>query len=1381
MRGLKGKRVKFKFRFFAIVVLLIVGVGSYFALTHFKKREKFPVEKRYSVQLKDVHTLSIQGTPRSNEKITKINDSNSQFNYQYKMAGNVSVQFSAKEKQAISYKIGDNKKHIQFTLKSADLGMWNVRERILKKHVARSTWQVKGGEFSHSSNNIFNTFISRLAAPAYAEAPAVISQSSIPSVSENMMEYPVTIQGIPMTMRLTTSEGKIKEEFIISKKPDSSWFTVHGSQLEIPFDVEMKGLSEHESAGEYFLLDSTNGSYWTILKPTLTDQSGKTGNILGSLNGRVYTLSLSSSFLDTARYPVIVDPTIVINLASTTGSSLTQKKIVATSEGTIHIFAQVGTQSATCAGSSKSGLLWFTSSDAGATWVCQGQIDSDTTNLRRADVRTDSSDNIYLVYSQGNGGWGTSYDIYYRKLTKGVGSTWTIESSQLVLDGTATIGYDNPVLEIEGTSRVWMATRKGQSGAGYTMEVYYSDNLSASPTWTLSTSSLVTLNCCGYGMPTMARFGSKIGLVYSDYPGGGSYAYYYTYRTDGDSLSSWATPQSIANNGLYGGGSLQAVGTSGGLLHVYYNYQTSYYALSYNGSSWSSIYSSGPGPGYGTSGYTISATGLNTWIFDLAAIGGFGVLPWQTKIQYKQGNYPFDSSSYSSSGTNLVSYHRIFDKVWRYFSNSYTDVTTASGNTTTADVSMVTGIGDIMYFGQSEQFDAISWTLSTAGTTGVNAWEYCTAVDGSSACTTWSTLTFLDSSNSNFTNTSGTASFTAPADWVAAKVNGEGTAYYYIRARTSTGFGTPPVGTMFASIPNISGLTAIPGPASNKIYLFWYEGNSAASYRIRSTSISVTPISGSVSSSSTTSLSTLMASSSWGGITRKSVVRTSNGTLHAFLQLGTETVSCSGQNKSGLVWLQSTDGGATWVCQGQLNSDISVVQYMYANARVDSADNMYVIYGKSGGAFGAAYDIYYRKLTYNGSSWTLGAQQTALDSTLSNNGYANADIELEGATRIWISATFYNGSAYVDNAYYSSDFSDSPTWTLSGTVVSTSYPPQLERFGGNKLGYVYQNGTNVSWAYRSDSDGLSTWSAPAVITGTGRDALLSLGTANGLFVASNYQTTYYLTFYNGTSWSTAYTNSDANTYGGGLALATDGVNIWYFEDNRNGIDYNMTSSPIYVYRKGVSPFGSSNFPSKVRLFQKQGFFQKVFRYASSQFYDLTNQASSSTNGDTPMLSSTGDMVYFGKIVKFNAIYFYLNTTGTGAALWEYWNGSDWVILNSLTDLTSYNLNASNAKIVFTPPDDWAPVRVNNDDGLYYYVRVRAISDYSATPIGNQFLSSPNTSITTIPTLNGNRADMILGENNGSTVKFLYQGVNIKPAAKMNRGVKIQRGTTIRGN
>jgi hypothetical protein len=186
---------------------------------------------------------------------------------------------------------------------------------------------------------------------------------------------------------------------------------------------------------------------------------------------------------------------------------------------------------------------------------------------------------------------------------------------------------------------------------------------------------------------------------------------------------------------------------------------------------------------------------------------------------------------------------------------------------------------------------------------------------------------------------SGYINFIPNSDWTTVQINSEATPYYYVRARVVTAFSTSPVGTEIVSIPQINWANVTATGSSNTIYALWTE-NAAAPNQIKEKSLSVTTSAPSQSTGITAVLGPSSTTLSSQPSTERHIVKTSDGTLHAFTQIGTQTATCGGLSKSGLLWFDSTDGGTTWTCQGQLSSDTT--NLMSAGATVDSSDNIYV-------------------------------------------------------------------------------------------------------------------------------------------------------------------------------------------------------------------------------------------------------------------------------------------------------------------------------------------------------------------------------------------------------------------------------------------------------
>lgn len=1210
-------------------------------------------------------------------------------------------------------------------------------------------------------------------------------------VFDNKIEYPVTISGIAMTLRYTLSQSGVKEEFIINERPADEIFKKIESKLEIPFNVENEGLEieKEENGGYEFNLEG--GDYWQILPPNIKDSKSKdveTKPISANLENNTYTLTVDKAYLEAASYPVVIDPTVIVNTSSVTTATQAsiQRHVVTTSDGTIHNFVQIGTQTATCGGVSQSGLLWFNSTDSGVTWVCQAQFSSDTTNQRFADVRVDSSDNIYVVYSQT--GSSTSV-VNYRKLTKGIGASWTLGTQRSLTVASGNAHY--ATLELEGTTRMWVAL-KSTIGSNIQVAVYYSDGLSDNPTWTQSIAALDTTGTNGsMHYSTIVRYGSKIGVIYDDEPSGGVLKI--RSRSDGDPLTHWGSEIAIFNTTVTSP-VFSSIGTSEGNIFAAVSRSTGTFFMYFNGQTWASPTTVSA---TGTSTHTSLATdGTSVWVFYGEANELNTQLSGNKKLVYKKGVAPYAASNFDTNATPVVSYHRVFDKYWSYVGGVYTDDTVDAASTTATDTQMITSIGDSVYFGMSEVYDSISWDISTNGAGGTVDWEYCSAVDGSSACTTWSALTFTSTGNaaSQELLQDGYGAFTAPADWVSGKVNSESTAYYYVRSRATANYSTTPVGAQMAAIPQINGIAATGAITANTTQVIWTE-NAATVTRVRSAAVTTTT---SAAPSTTAEISPTVAAygsstTATNVSTQRHMVKTTDGTMHMFIQAATSTSvqqqacgsSTSSNNNTGLMWLYSTDSGSTWVCGGQISSDTT--NLMYADARADSSDNIYVVYSTNSVAAAAVNDVLYRKLTKgSGATWTLEAAQTVVDASASE-GYSQATIEVEGTNRLWIATRYFVSTNNMQIAtYYSDGLTAAPTWTVSASAFDTSGSsstsadyPILVRFGTN-IGVIWRSSAafGTRWRYRADSDSLTSWSTQATVStnNTAGATISALGDSLGnVYVATNNGTAVNFTYYNGSSWSGLATVSSAATNTLMVSLSLDNAatpNVYVLYGDTTGLSVALSGSRKLVYKKGVFPYATENFDANAtEVVSYQGTFNKVWTFISGVYTDETTDAASGSSADVNLPSAIGDIAYFGRTAKFDSLSINSNTAGTnGQVIWEYYNGSAWMPLTDYYATSNVNFTG-NGYITFAPHTNWATTSINGEGGGYYYIRARVITNYSVAPISGQAASIPQINWGSLAASNqGMYAIWTENAANPSRVRYsTIQSFNATPSAPTSLG------------
>lgn len=1053
-----------------------------------------------------------------------------------------------------------------------------------------------------------------------------------------------------------------------------------------------------------------------------------------------------------------------INNSSTTQATgnPTQHALLSTSDGTLHSFVQVGSQPADCSGTPTTGLIWFYSVDSGNSWTCGGQLTATTTYYGSGAV--DALDNVYVTYSDISGGASATSHVYYRKLTKGGGSTWTLEAEQQVASGSPTTGYSYSVIEVQADSRLWLATRY-YDGSNFNVAVYYSSDQSTSPSWTLSQQALNTPGSSAYYMPVIVRFGDKIGVIYqAQFP---LLTMKWRMRADTDPLDQWSNEE-IVTTTIGTTGRYAAVGDTNGNIYftvlsggtVVFNY--------FNGQVWS------PNAIVATTalgiGVSVTTDGSSAWVFyqdttGLIASGSYAT----SRLVYKQGRLPYTTFDFDDVATPVVDHHQPFDSVWHYLgSGTFTNLTTAASNTTVADVTLPASSGDMIYFGKAQEFDAVSWVSSQNGTAGVVAWEYWNGID-------WTSLTPSLNICPNFT-CSGYITFTEPGDWATTVVNGEGTPRYYVRARTTTSYSQLPIGSQMMPLTNIYWANFLPNPLSGQIHGIWSE-NANNPVRVKSNKVTVTTTTPNSASRATIAPYTVGYSSTTNASYPSNLnqfVRTSDGTQHAFINGQHISVCGSGTGESamGLNWAYSTDDGATWLCGGQLYLDqSSSAILMYGSAVVDGDDNIYVTYATNVGGGSGLYNLNYRKLTKGaGSTWTLEAQQT-IATAASTTGYSFASIGVDGVNRLWVAAKYFDGTNYMVRVFYSSDTSAAPVWTISAASLDLAnndvnvHAPAVIRFG-DKIGVVYTSqGTavynnlgynGIRWRFRADTDAPTAWSNDSLVMNSNVSyGNFSVATyQDRIYLAINTGSYVYLTQWNGNVWLPLITVANNVAWDSFISVVTDGAQVFVFYADRTGYVASTYGDRNIVYARCYIGGGGCSNP--VPVVSQNRAFDRYWSHVGGVFTNHTSQAANLTAGDTQMISGSGSAAYFGMLTQFDTISYVLSTAGaSGKIAWEYWNGSAWMELTDFYGVFAPTLTASGF-VSFDPPSDWATTSINGEGGAYYYVRARARVTYSAAPVATQILSLSRPHWGSfLPYLVGGEARGIWTENVTSPIRVRY--------------------------
>ena len=135
--------------------------------------------------------------------------------------------------------------------------------------------------------------------------------------------------------------------------------------------------------------------------------------------------------------------------------------------------------------------------------------------------------------------------------------------------------------------------------------------------------------------------------------------------------------------------------------------------------------------------------------------------------------------------------------------------------------------------------------------------------------------------------------------------------------------------------------------------------------------------------------------------------------------------------------------------------------------------------------------------------------------------------------------------------------------------------------------------------------------------------------------------------------------------------------------------------------------------------------------SDNAFVDETTDANDAGTGDWALFPATeanGDYAAFGYTTTFGQIKFNYasGTAGVGGVVtWEYWNGSAWTALSSVSDETSSFTTAAadDLNVSFLIPSDWAALVINSSASLFW-VRARITTVYSTNPVMDQGFIKP---------------------------------------------------------
>lgn len=428
-------------------------------------------------------------------------------------------------------------------------------------------------------------------------------------------------------------DNGIKENIVLAKRPRSS---------TIEFAFARQGLLMVQRRNGYHFYGNNRSELFWVKSPVVYDAGGMQGGATLRILGDTAIIQIEKKFLAAAKYPLVVDPTIVATTTQPSGAGLSiDRHIVRSSAGKLVFFYQSG-----------AGLQYKTSTDNGSTWSAATAVSPTTYN--EFAVFISATNDIYLTYRSN----GVTDSIFFRKLTYAAGN-WTI-GAEVSVEGT---GQERryPSIVRESGGLIWVTYRYRSNAGAYTIRVRSSNNEGAA--WSAST-TLATVN--NRSSSSAVVYQARGAVVYENNDTSLDWRRY--------NGAAWNAAQTIVSGSDYDDanwGSLTT--TSNGNLHLVYAPQGGGYIryTYYNGTTWSAPYtlSSAAGDRYPS----ISTDGTRVWVVWSQYVG-----PNQYKLVYRK-----NVSGTWDTGPKLLTgpEENTFDKALVYTGTtgvSYTESLTAN-------------------------------------------------------------------------------------------------------------------------------------------------------------------------------------------------------------------------------------------------------------------------------------------------------------------------------------------------------------------------------------------------------------------------------------------------------------------------------------------------------------------------------------------------------------------------------------------------------------------------------------------------------------------------------------------------------------------------------
>jgi hypothetical protein len=401
----------------------------------------------------------------------------------------------------------------------------------------------------------------------------------------------------------------------------------------------------------------------------------------------------------------------------------------------------------------------------------------------------------------------------------------------------------------------------------------------------------------------------------------------------------------------------------------------------------------------------------------------------------------------------------------------------------------------------------------------------------------------------------------------------------------------------------------------------------------------------------------------------------------------------------------------SWSTPALIASDSA--DYPFDCYMADNAD-IYTVY-----TLGSSNDLVMRKLSFSAGDWTVDDLVTIYDGD--DNYYPVIDQEPGG--RLWVAWSKYSSGQYYITVKHSDTSGDSWSGGVSGPGVTLSDAASSAwvriAMMGDYVYVVYNVGTGKLTSRRKDFLAANWESEQEILTGSGFDEHFdaSVSSDGRLGIAFDNGTIQFREF-NGVSWSAVQV---VDSDGGEFPQVKYADNVPY-------LIYLKTSGTGQV-NTYYSRLEGSSFTTPEILDTHQKELDRVLCYddTAGTIEDLTDEAVSSDSADiyhsssSALLSTAGDIVYFGLEEPFHYLKMLLSTAGSGGTVnWKYFDGLQWI--SFVPSGGSWHFGSLNEELLLwddvdSIPPDWQKTIVNGHE--LFWVKATVLTPFTTDPVGTQ--------------------------------------------------------------